>query len=47
MKIQNRPADKVDKIHCAASDRIHNRNLEDIAALFCALPYMTRNKPIK
>jgi hypothetical protein len=46
-KIQNPPADKVDKIHCAASDRIHDRTLEDIASLFCALPYMPRNKPIK
>jgi len=45
MKIQNPTSDKVGNIPCAASDRIRDRTMEDIASLFCALPHMLRNKP--
>jgi hypothetical protein len=47
MKIQNPTSDKVGNIPCAASDRIHDRTMEDIASLFCALPHMPRNNPRK
>jgi len=46
-EIQNPTSDKIGNIPCAASDRIHDRTMEDMASLFRALPHMPCNKTIK